>query len=180
MRVCPSCNSKMELKLKVAKEHPFVDSYFWGCAEHPICDFTINTLLTKKSKQSRYLELLDYMDDPYPYRSNSLKERCPNDQISDSQRHYAIHNQYDYEHKFTKTEIDNLETALGFENQEDFLFWISTQERIVDYGVHNHFRVASPYYFTFQNLIRGTNSHLNNILKSISKDHDESITDAIR
>ena len=174
------------MDLKIAQEARFYDyrrelvvRYFWGCSKSPTCDFTIDTLLTRYLDLSEEAKEFREFYSPYKYHSNSIKERRPDDQISDSQRHYAIDNQYDYEHKFTKTEIDNLETGLGFENQEDFFFWISAQERIVDTGVHGHFPVGSPYYFTFQNLIVGVNSYFNNILESISKDCNESIISAI-
>lgn len=179
MKICPKCNSRMELKLSNKIEgidnRRYVKTIDWLCSENPTCKLTKETFLFRDVSEDWQLVFSDRRN--YPF--NSLKIKNPNDFIYDGERHFAIHRKFDYQHTFSKAEIENLEIKLGFESMDDFIFWVSTQELIVDHGVHHNMPVGSPYYFTFQNLINGINSINKNVLISIRNNNSSIIQKSI-
>ena len=179
MRICPKCSSRMELKLSNNIEKIDNRGYYkaivWFCSENPTCNLPKETFLYRDVSENWLLDFSDRRN--YPF--NSLKIKNPNDFIYDGERYFAIHRNYDYQHSFSKEEIEKLEIKLGFESMDDFIFWVCTQKLVVDHGVHGNMPVGSPYYFTFQNLINGLNSINKNVLISTSNNNGSIIQQSI-
>jgi len=140
--------------LLLAKKKPHTENYFWGCSNYPLCRNLESTLLKKV--------------DPWfgQYTINSIKFINSTDRLTDEVRHCAISEKFSYDHKFSNSDIENLDILLGFENKNDFFFWICTQSVFFQYGkfLHNYFGVGSPYSSTFKKLNNFINKEFDNVL----------------
>ncbi|UAM99117.1 hypothetical protein K8354_04640 [Polaribacter litorisediminis] len=169
----------MELKLSNNIEKIDNRGYYkaivWFCSENSICNLAKETFLYRDISEDWLLDFSYGRN--YPF--NSLKIKNPNDFIYDGERHFAIHGNFDYQHSFSKEEIEQLEIKLGFESMDDFIFWVCTQKLVVDRSVHGNMPAGSPYYFTFQNLIHGLNSINKNLLISTSNNNGSIIKRSI-
>lgn len=152
--------------LRLSKKEPYVDKYFWGCTTFPTCTNIENTILEKKDFGNYYLG-----NDV----ANSILLIRPNDIATDAERHYAICKYFQYDHSFSPNDLESIDLRLGFENRDDFHFWIASQQIIVTHGVHNYLPVGSPYYFTFRNLIDSINRNFENIITKITSEKQELI-----
>lgn len=170
MRKCKLCNSKMVIHL--SKTEPFMDKYFWGCTSFPSCHNIENTILSKMDFQFSYLG-----NDTA--NTNSLHELRPTDIVTDAERHFAICKQFNCNHEFQRTDLETLDMLLGFEERDDFHFWIATQQIIVASDVHNHFPVGSPYYHTFRNLTECINQYFDNSIEVIASSKQSLIKKSI-
>lgn len=148
------------MHLRISTKEPYRDNYFWGCSTYPLCHSITGTILKKQSFEHYYIENRD---------ANSLKFIRPKDFITDAERHFAICKNYKYDCNFPIADIEELDIKLGFEDQNDFFFWIATQQSIITHSVHHHLPVGSPYYFTFKNLTDSINIHFNDIVNSLVK-----------
>ena len=150
MRRCKVCNASMVVRL--SKTEPFIDKYFWECTAFPECCNIENTILSK-------------VDRPFISMFCSMHKWRPTDSITDSERHYAIERRFGYGHTFGRTEIENLDMQLGFQEREDFFFWVATQQYLLSISprsLYHYFPVASPYDSTIKNLIEGINQFFPN------------------
>jgi hypothetical protein len=122
MRICPKCNSRMELKLSNNIEKIDNRGYYktivWFCSENPTCNLPKETFLCRDVSKDWLLDFSDRRN--YPF--NSLKIKNPNDFIYYGERNFAIHRNFDSQQSFSKEEIEKLEIKLGFESMGDFNF----------------------------------------------------------
>lgn len=156
MRKCRTCGSAMTIKL--AHRGDFKGSYFWGCSKFPECRSLENTILKKISADDFWYGA---------YFHNSMKQINPDDIVTDAERHVATKNHFHYDEKFNNTDFTLLSFQLGFNDDSEFFFWIASQTKVVDHGVHNYFPVGSPYYFTFTNLVKAINQKFNDIINNL-------------
>ena len=164
MRKCQVCNSRMVVRLST--KEPFMNKYFWGCSSSS-CRNIDDTIVAKKE--------FHYENNT----ANSMLLTRPSDVITDAERHFALCNHFPYNHIFQRADLQALDILLGFETQEDFHFWIATQQSIVTDGVHNDMPVGSPYYFTFRNLTECINKSFSNVINNISLEKQSLIEDSI-
>jgi len=169
MRNCKICNSKMYLK--VSTKGLYIDKYFWGCSSFPECRNIENTILRKQNFRTYYLG-----NDS----ANSMKILRPFDNVPDTERHYAIYKQFEYDYKVNQSDFENLDLLLGFENSQDFFFWVATQQKIISQSVHNYLPVGSPYYSTFRNLTVAINLSFDNVISTIKANQSEIIESSIK
>lgn len=154
---CKRCNNEMVIRL--SKKGYYKDFFFWGCSRYPSCTNTVKTLLRNETWE-RYESR--FCSDPFCLITPK---------ITDWQRHACIHKYYQWDHFFSKNEIEQLVGSLGFNTINEFIFWICTQNRI---GVsHNIFPVPSPYIDTFRNLTAAVNDYFMQITQSIIEEADK-------
>ena len=156
MRLCKSCKSK--LILKVATLEPYWGSYYWSCEKYPYCKKIESTFLKKIESNSWLLK---------EYERTRIKYTCALNQITDSERHYAISNNYSSRWIFSVEEITELDLKLGFVNSDDFYFWMAAQQFVINKSCHNYFPVKGTYKFTFQNLTKAINVLCDDIITKI-------------
>jgi ssDNA-binding Zn-finger/Zn-ribbon topoisomerase 1 len=153
--------------LLLAKKEAYVGNYFWGCSSYPGCRNLEPTLLKKLIPYARE-KLLDPKKSSYLHKSSEMIN--PTDKPTDNERHSAISKKFRHDHKFLNSDIKGLDTLLGFENQNDFFFWVcATQHYHSGLYWHNHISVGSPYIGLFINLTEYINNEFDNILLDLLK-----------
>ena len=141
MRLCKICNSKMVLQL--SKEDSSEFKYYWGCSKFPECQNIEKTILNKNDFSSYHLENENV---------NSMFFFKPTDIVTDVTRHHSISKHFNHDHKFKTTDIINLDLLMGFETEQDFHFWMATQQIVLYNAKYYDLAVGSPYNFTFKEL----------------------------
>jgi len=149
------------MQLRLANSHGFENKYYWACFSFPLCPNIQTTILSNRSFEEWHTPRCN---------ANTLKYLRPNDIVSDAKRHFAINEIYSDSYKFVNSDFKNLDLLLGFENQNDFFFWIASQQSVVTHSIHNYLPVGSPYYYTFKNLTDSINSYFKNILSFIIRE----------
>ncbi len=153
--------------LLLAKKKAYAGNYFWGCSIYPRCQNLEPTLL-KKLLPYACEKLLD------PERSSYLDKLCNTDKPTDYERHCAIYKKFSYDHKFLNSDIKGLDILLGFENQNDFFFWICATQHYNSFipwdPWHQFEYFGGPYDGLFISLAEYINKKFDNVLLDILKD----------
>jgi len=162
---CKKCGSKMVLLL--AKKEAYAGNYFWGCSSYPGCRNLEPTLLKKFIPYARE-KFFDREKPSYLHKSSEMIN--PTDKPTDAERHYAISKKFSYDHKFLNNDIKGLDTLLGFENKNDFFFWVcATQHYHSGLSWQNHMPVHYAYHILFISLTEYINNEFDNILLDLLK-----------